>query len=170
MGKIHRAALICSATAVAILAGSGFAAAAPEKKLDPKGRCAVCGMFVAKYQDWVTQLRHADGSLKCFDGVKDMLVYYFVPERYGSYSREDITEIWVKDYYTLQWLDGRTAFYVVGSDVFGPMGKEFIAFSTREAAENFKADHHGHQIVTLHAITSEMVQEMRSGGHKMQMQ
>lgn len=170
MGRMQRAALISCAAAVAMLAGSGFAAAAPEKKLDPQDRCAVCGMFVAKYQDWVTQIRHADGSLKCFDGAKDMLVYYFAPEQYGSYSRADITEIWVKDYYTLQWLDGRTAFYVVGSDVFGPMGKEFIAFSTRAAAENFKTDHHGRKIVTFDAITSEMVQEMRSGGHKMQMQ
>ena len=40
-------------------------------------------------------------------------------------------------------IDGRSAHYVVGSDVTGPMGKELIPFATREAALEFSKDHGG---------------------------
>jgi len=141
----------------------GTAAAAPAEKVEPDARCSVCGMFVAKYDNWVSQVRLADGTVLFFDGVKDMLVFYFNPRAYGSTEKKDISEIWVKDYYSLAWLDGRQSFFVIGSDVYGPMGKEFIPFATRDAAENFRKDHKGEQILNLDDITDDMVQAMRSG-------
>jgi len=39
---------------------------------------------------------------------------------------EDIDSIYVTDYYNLTLIDGYQAFYVVGSNVYGPMGKELI--------------------------------------------
>ena len=53
------------------------------------------------------------------------------------------------DYYALEPIDGRTAFYVVGSDVFGPMGKELIPFAQRAQAEEFLKDHKGRAILHL---------------------
>ena len=137
--------------------------AAPEEKVGADVRCAICGMFVAKYDNWIVQLRLADDNVMFFDGVKDMLVFYFNPQQYSSMDLEDIKEIWVKDYYSLGWLDGRKALYVVGSDVYGPMGKEFIPFSSRDAADNFLQDHHGKKILAFEEITDERVQSMRSG-------
>ena len=137
--------------------------AAPEENVGTDVRCTVCGMFVAKYDNWIVQLRLADDKVMFFDGVKDMLVFYFDPQQYSSVHQEDIKEIWVKDYYSLGWLDGRGALYVTGSDVYGPMGKEFIPFSSREAADNFLQDHHGKKILTFGEITDELVQSMRSG-------
>lgn len=137
--------------------------AAPETMVAPNERCSVCGMFVAKYDNWVVQVRMADDTVKFFDGVKDMLVFYFNPHQFGDAVQEDIREIWVKDYYSLRWQDGRDALYVVGSDVYGPMGKEFIPLVSREAAENFKKDHGGEKILTLSEITEELVDSMRSG-------
>jgi copper chaperone NosL len=134
----------------------------PEKGVPPDARCPVCGMFVAKYEDWIVQIRLANDSVMYFDGAKDMLVFYFNPQKYGKFSQQDIREIWVKDYYTLQWLDGFKAFYVEGSDVYGPMGKEFIAFSSRDAAENFRKDHNGKTVLTFEEITDELVQSMRT--------
>lgn len=146
-----------------LLAGYGDLQAAPEEKVGDDVRCAVCGMFVAKYENWVVQARLADDRVMFFDGVKDMLVFYFNPQQYGSDRQEDMKEIWVKDYYTLQWLDGREALYVIGSDVYGPMGKEFIPFAGREAAESFLQDHLGEKILSFAGITDEIVQSMRSG-------
>lgn len=128
-------------------------------------RCAVCGMFVGKYPAWVTQLKMSDGKVMMFDGPKDMLVYYFSPEEYGG-GDVKVADIIVKDYYTQQWVDGREAVYVTGSDVFGPMGDELVPFSSREAAENFLKDHHGKQILTFDEVTPDLVQGMRKG-HKM---
>jgi len=129
-------------------------------------RCPVCGMFVAKYQNWVTQLRLSNGSRKVFDGVKDMMVFYFSPQDFGLDKKVGITEVWVKDYYSLDWIDGEKALYVRGSDVHGPMGHELIPFVNRAGAENFVKDHHGKEIVEFDTITKEMISSMRKG-HKM---
>jgi len=123
-------------------------------------------MFVAKYPNWVAQIQYADGNRKYFDGVKDLMVHLLNPASYGVDPDLQINEIWVKDYYSLEWINGRSAFYVVGSDVFGPMGKELIPFSKGDAADNFLKDHHGKQILLFNEITSEMVESMRTG-HKM---
>lgn len=138
------------------------ALAEPENKVGRDVRCSVCGMFVAKYDDWIVQLRMADNTVMFFDGVKDMMVFYHAPDKFSSFAREDIREVWVKDYYTLKWLDGMKARYVIGSDVYGPMGKEFIPFASRAAAENFMKDHHGEKIIPFNEITDELVQSMRT--------
>ena len=146
-----------------LLVGSGALQAAPEEKVGHDARCAVCGMFIAKYENWIVQVRFTDDAVMFFDGVKDMLVFYFNPQQYGTVGQEDIKEIWVKDYYSLGWMDGRKALYVIGSDVYGPMGKEFIPFSSKEAADNFLQDHHGGKILRFAEITDELVQSMRVG-------
>jgi len=135
---------------------------APEKEINPDIRCSVCGMFVAKYGNWVTQIRLADASILFFDGVKDMMVFYHSPQKHSNFAAKDIQEVWVKDYYTQEWLDGFKAFYVVGSDILGPMGKEFIPFADRAAAEIFLTDHKGDKILVFNEITDENVQSMRS--------
>lgn len=137
-----------------------FLTAEPISKDD---RCAVCGMFVAKYPDWLSQVRHDNGTVLNFDGVKDLMVYYFDRKAYSTSDNGPIAEIWVKDHYTLTWIDGLQAFYVTGSDTHGPMGHEFIPFSTKAAAENFLRDHSGREILTFSEISSELVESMRHG-------
>jgi len=136
--------------------------AQPNKEISPQERCPVCGMFVAKYSDWITQVRLSNGTVKFFDGVKDMMAFTFDPASYGA-SGQKFQEIWVKDYYTLAWLDGRSAWYVIGSNVYGPMGHEFIPFSSAAAAENFRKDHNGTKVVRFDEITDSLVQSMRHG-------
>ena len=114
-------------------------------------------------RNWLAQIRLVDGTVMFFDGVKDLLVFHFNPGGYSQASGQGIGEIWVKDYYSLQWVDGRAAFYVIGSDVYGPMGKEFVPFATREAAANFAKDHKGEKILGFAEITDELVQSMRAG-------
>ena len=136
--------------------------AQPNKEISPQERCPVCGMFVAKYPDWITQVRLNTGTVKFFDGVKDMMAFSFDPVSFGA-SGQKAQEIWVKDYYTLVWLDGRSAWYVIGSNVYGPMGHEFIPFSSAAAAENFRKDHNGTKVVRFDEITEPLVQSMRHG-------
>ena len=143
------------------------AAAEPVDEVAEKERCPVCGMFVAKYAPWLAQIQMADGSTSFFDGVKDMLAYYFEPKKYGGSSSAE--DIYVKDYYNQKWIDGKKAFYVVGSDTMGPMGHEFIPFASTEEAEIFKKDHSGTMVMSFDQITLEKVTELRSGmkGHSM---
>jgi nitrous oxide reductase accessory protein NosL len=105
-------------------------------KPGPKDKCPVCGMFVAKYPGWTASVRFASGEQAFFDGVKDMLKFTFNMGRYApGKTPADVAAVQVTDYYALEPIDGRTAFYVVGSDVFGPMGKELIPFAQRAQAE-----------------------------------
>jgi copper chaperone NosL len=131
--------------------------------VDQTSRCPVCGMFVHKYPEWQAQIRLSDGTVAAFDGVKDLLAYFFSPQSYGAAPGAVVDEVAVREYYNLTWIDGRTAHYVVGSAVHGPMGHELIPFADRAAAENFARDHQGEQILTFAEITPALVASLRQG-------
>jgi nitrous oxide reductase accessory protein NosL len=122
-------------------------------KPGPKDKCPVCGMFVAKYPDWVAALVFSDGSTVFFDGVKDMMKYYFQMAKYApGKTAADIRAVHVTDYYRLQLIDGRKAFYVVGGDVYGPMGRELIPFEKEAGAQEFMKDHKGKDVLPFERI------------------
>ncbi len=131
-------------------------------------RCAVCGMFVAKYPTWLCQIELASGKIEYFDGPKDMFAYYFSPDKYGN-NNDGIKQIMVRDYYSLKMINARNAFFVMDSDVYGPMGKEFVPFATQEAAKAFAKDHKAKIILPFKKITDDAVQSMRNGQMMMNM-
>ncbi|WP_041958992.1 nitrous oxide reductase accessory protein NosL [Sulfurospirillum arsenophilum] len=126
---------------------------APSAKIEvPKdAKCPVCGMFVAKYPQWVAMV---DGEKKFyFDGVKDMMKY--------SFSQKISAEkLFVSDYYKLSKLPAQKAFYVLGANVYGPMGSELIPFATQEEAQNFTRDHNGQKVLAFDEITEAMVKNL----------
>jgi nitrous oxide reductase accessory protein NosL len=56
-------------------------------------------------------------------------------------------------------MDGKKAFYVIGSDTYGPMGKEFIPFASLKSAETFLKDHKGTKILEFSKIEEALVYE-----------
>jgi nitrous oxide reductase accessory protein NosL len=120
-----------------------------------KAKCPVCGMFVAKYPKWAG-LMVIDGKKYYFDGVKDLMKFYIFDGDF-PYDRSKITAITVTDFYTLESIPAKEAYYVTGSSLYGPMGNELIPFKTKEAAENFMRDHQGEAIVRFDQITPRMV-------------
>ncbi|CAA6823686.1 MAG: Unknown protein [uncultured Sulfurovum sp.] len=145
------------ALAYFLLAGQTESATSTKGQIEvPKEiKCPVCGMFVAKYPKWVA-LIEVDTKKHYFDGVKDMMKFYIFDVDF-PYDRNKINNIEVTDFYTLQGIDAKKAFYVVGSDVFGPMGNELIPFDTKDAAKNFMKDHSGDQIILFNDITPKLV-------------
>ncbi|MCX5919456.1 MAG: nitrous oxide reductase accessory protein NosL, partial [Deltaproteobacteria bacterium] len=123
-----------------------------------KDKCPVCGMFVAKYPDFLAQIIFKDGTAFFFDGPKDMFKFYFNLQRYSPKKKlEDIDALYVTDYYSLLPIDGFTALYVTGSDVYGPMGRELIPFGKNQEALEFKRDHKGKEILNFQGITPAVV-------------
>ena len=123
----------------------------------PKGsKCPVCGMFTAKYPKWVATIKEEDGKTYYFDGVKDMMKYYFDPKRY-YHKKQVFREILVSDYYTLKPLTAKDAWYVIGANIYGPMGNEFIPFKTQADAKEFLKEHFGKKIVKFADITEDLV-------------
>ncbi len=121
-------------------------------------KCPVCGMFVTKYPDFLAQVIFTDGSYALFDGVKDMFKYYFNLPKYNAAKKPaDIAFIYVADYYSMAPIDGRTAWYVAGSDVFGPMGRELIPFVKETDAREFMKDHAGKEVIPFSAVTPDVI-------------
>jgi len=136
-----------------------------EKKLyitvTKKDRCPVCGMFVHPYQKWITQIQFKDNSHHSFDGMKCMCRLYIDPEKYEpTKKKQDFKLVLVRDYYTLKFIRHDKAFYVVGSDVFGPMGHELIPFSSEKDAGTFLSDHNGLKILRFDEIDTELLDKL----------
>jgi len=135
------------------------AATAPAAELKPvevkkEDRCAVCGMFVAKYRTWIAQVVFSDGSYAAFDGPKDMFKYYLQLGKYApSKKSADIAAVYVTEYYSAKLMDAKKMFYVAGSDVLGPMGDELIPVASEEKAREFMKDHKGKEILKFQQIT-----------------
>ena len=114
----------------------------------PKERCAVCGMFVAPYANWVSQIEFKDGSRLFFDGPKDMFIFFFdLPKYRPGAKAADSAAMSVTEYYTTKVMNVREVFLVSGSDVLGPMGQELVPIAGREQAETFRRDHGGKKIL-----------------------
>ena len=120
-----------------------------------EAKCPVCGMFVSKYPKWAAFMEY-DGKKQYFDGVKDMMKYYIFDGDF-PYDRTHIRKMTVSDYYTLEEISAKEAFYVVDSDVFGPMGRELIPFKSKKSAKAFMDDHNGKAMVKFDEITDKMV-------------
>lgn len=123
-----------------------------------RDKCPVCGMFVYKYPDFLAQIQFQDGTVSFFDGCKDMFKGYFHLRKYHPKQKEaNLAAIYVTDYYNLGPIDGRQAFYVMGSDVYGPMGKELIPFEKEEEAKEFLKNHKGQRLLRFDEITYPLV-------------
>lgn len=126
--------------------------------------CPVCGMFVAKYPAWVATVRYQDGHLHHFDGAKDLYKYLRdLPRWAPGHRHEDIQTIAVTEYYTLTRIDAREAWFVIGSDVLGPMGHELIPLETLEDAEEFMRDHQGVRILRQDEVSRELLEKLDKG-------
>ncbi len=127
-------------------------------KPSPKDKCPVCGMFVAKYPDFLAQMIFKDRSYVLFDGTKDMFRYYFNIKKYSpSRKPADIESIYVTDYYSLTPVDGVKAYYVLGGNVYGPMGRELIPFGKEADAKEFMVDHSGKLRLKFKEVTREII-------------
>ena len=115
-------------------------------------------MFVTKYPDWVAQAIYRDGSYAVFDGAKDMFKYLFNLRTYAP-ARQPPTSraLYVTDYYSLTLIDGRTAWYVIGSDVLGPMGRELIPLAAEKEAREFMIDHKGKRLLRFAEVTADVL-------------
>lgn len=134
----------------------------PSADPGPETRCPVCGMFVDKYPNWIAQIEFQDGSAVFFDGPKDMFRFLLDVRKYLPEAASKTTAgIFVTEYYGSKRIDARSAFYVIGSDVHGPMGKELIPFDAEESAVEFKSDHNGEQIIRFEQVDQNSIRQLK---------
>lgn len=155
---------LLASLAVAAVLAVGTAQAGELPTPGPRDLCPVCGMVVSKYPEWVATIVYEDGHAHFFDGAKDMFKFWFDPPKYApGHSRENMAQLKVTDYYYLQPIDAKAAYYVIGSRVYGPMGHEFIPHATLEEAEGFMADHGGVRILRFDEVSAELPEMLDAG-------
>ncbi len=131
---------------------------------EPTDTCPVCGMFVAKYPEWIATVVYRDGHAHHFDGAKDLFKYLLdLPKWAPDHRAEDIVDIGVTEYYGLGLIRAREAWYVIGSDVLGPMGHELVPLESVADAEEFRLDHTGRRILRFDEVTGSMLEKLDAG-------
>jgi len=139
---------------VSVAFAAGLEDAAPSKDY----RCPVCGMYVSMFLDWNAKIKFADSPAAIFDGSKDMFKYYLEIKKYApSKSKDEVTAVLVKDYYSKKDIDARQAYFVVWSDVYGPMGHEPIPFERKADAQEFLKEHKGKDILSFNDINVNVI-------------
>ena len=151
---MHRIARERLAALALLFTFAGLPAPAAEEAVGPRDpgdrdRCPVCGIF---------------------DGSKDLFKYLLARDRFLPERRDlEIAATFVTDYYELRPIAAGEAFFVVGSDVYGPMGPELVPHRSRAEAEEFLRDHGGERIVRFDEVTAELLEtlrgEARHSGH-----
>ena len=156
------------AAAIGLGTGRGRAAAgAAVVDLPPPGpgdTCPVCGMFVARYPEWVATVLFDDGHADHFDGAKDFFKYLFDMEKYALGRTEDqIGGLGVTEYYGLKLIEAKAALYVAGSDVLGPMGHELIPLRDDVDAGDYMKDHRGKLLLRFDEVTPDLLVKLDAG-------
>jgi len=130
--------------------------------------CGKCGMFPAKYPRWQSQIIFKDGTMTPFDGCKCMFNFMFAMSEFDNiHSMDDVSVLWVKDFNSSSWINAVDAYYVVGSNMMGPMGKEMIPFADKAAAMKFHQEQGG-SMMTYSQITPDVLKTLGKGGMKME--
>ena len=140
------------------LVAVSFAAGPKEPNPSSKDKCPVCGMFVSMFADWNARIAFKDSTAAIFDGAKCLFKYYLDMKKYNpTKNKEDMTEISVKDYYSKTSIEALQAFFVIWSDVYGPMGHEPIPFGKEADAKKFLKEHKGKEILRFTDITKKLI-------------
>lgn len=156
---IHPQKLIPALICVVLMVSEAIAVEKPPLP-SVKNKCPVCGMFVAKHPDWISIVNFKDGTYAYFDGAKDMFKFLQTPSKYKRARTEDVRAIFIRDYYSLEWFDARMIWYVIGSDIYGPMGRELIPLGSEADAREFANDHRGKKILKFSEVTPEVIKTL----------
>ncbi len=154
--------LVLSLLFIPWLSFAGETISTPEPGL--KDTCPVCGMFVAKYPEWIATVLYKDGHAHHFDGAKDLFKYLLELEKWApGHNADDMAGIGVTEYYGLGRIRAEDAWYVIGSDVLGPMGHELVPLETQADAKEFLHDHSGTKMVRFDEVALPLLEKLDEG-------
>jgi len=159
MKRFFQIAIIVLFASIILSQGNLFASE-PVKPVD-SDKCQVCGMKVTPFPNWLAQIIFSDGSYAVFDGPKDMFKYYFEIGKYNkTKSVQDISDIYITEFYSASLMKAGDVYFITGSDVKGPMGAEMVPVKGEEQAKTFMKDHGGKKMLRFNDIT---MQDIPSG-------
>jgi len=143
-------AIVLTVPAAAALAGGGKV---PAPVNMPEGSsCSECGMAIPRDGRTASEVIHKNGKVDYFCDLGDMMVYYEVLK-----DKQGVAAIYVKDYESGRWVEGRSAAYLTGTKAATPMKYGILAFRDRASAEKFRAANGGEKTYTFGDIIASKV-------------
>lgn len=121
------------------------------KVIESHKECPLCGMYPARYPLFNCQLIFEDHTYEAFDSAEGLLIYLLFPDK-TDHKAKPYHQIYFKDYLNERWVDAKNTYFVVGSEILGPMGIEFVAFSSEKDAQQFLKAEQGKQIVHFNQV------------------
>ncbi len=120
--------------------------------------CSLDGMTLADFPGPKAQIHYAIGSPDFFCDTMEMFSIYLQPEQQkritGIFTQDMGKTDWEKP--KDNWIDAKSAFYVLGSKKHGSMGPTLAAFSQQQDAENFSKTFGG-KVLRFDEVTPVMV-------------
>lgn len=117
--------------------------------------CHNCGMPSNEFPKWRVKVEaEAKGVWYCSPRCMFMVTLD------QAKAPKGIKSIQVVEYYNTKGIDGKTAYYVTGSDILGPMGHDFVPLKDKAAADDFKKEHKGDKVLKFDEISLETVKEI----------
>jgi nitrous oxide reductase accessory protein NosL len=123
----------------------------------PGDRCPVCEMFPARYPRHKCQILATDGRRFHFCSTQCLFRFLAHPERQAE-SETSPQLIWVTDFAKGGWISARTAYYVTGSNILGPMGHEALVFDRKSEAAAFTR-RNGGRVLTFDAVSGALISD-----------
>ena len=117
--------------------------------------CQHCGMPSNDYPQWQARLVLNEQNV-WFCSPRCLVMRYHFAEK----KAEKVESIWVKDYYTQQFIDAKNAYFVCQSLLLGPMGNDLIPHKDRNSAQDFAKEHSGKEILQLKEIDTEKLKKI----------
>jgi hypothetical protein len=154
MSRAPRSAPILALASALGLALAPVACERPERASAQPTRCALCGMRVDRNSLWRAGLVDAAAVERIFDTPKCLLRF-----RLGEGGR-GARDAWMIEYYSGERRPAEDLYYVIGSDVRGPMGRDAVPIEGRERAERFREDHHGERVLAWREIDAAIVDSL----------
>ena len=122
-----------------------------------KDICTVCGMYPARYPKHHCQIWAMDGSTLHFCSTQCMVNFNADPLKYVNEPAKT-KMAWVTLFSDGMYESAFGTYYVIGSKVNGPMGREAIPFKLKKNAEEF-LEVNGGKIVSFPQLTPALVMD-----------
>lgn len=123
-------------------------------------RCPVCAMFPARRPEAAAALTLHDGTTFYFCSNGCLLRAWLRPTAYLGRAQTAIDRLVVLDFLSGEPVDGRSAFFVAGSEVTGPMGPAIVALGREAHVAVFRQRHGGETVFSLETLDNALWHEI----------
>lgn len=115
-------------------------------QIGPQDRCPNCAMLPVRHPKFSCAIKLKNDKTFYFCGHGCLLRAWSDPQRFLNAPTESLDKMVVRNYFTGEQFDGAAAFWVIGSDVVGPMGPTPIPLATQKEVDAFKKRHGGKRV------------------------